>query len=693
MKLVPIVATALLALVAVHAAVPAQSPLERLRTEPDWRARNRIAHELVVDPALDVLGLLPALTDVSSEFRESAIGLAGASARRSSMIRVELLRPPIGRWYRDAWEGLFLSTDELVVHRSADELAIQILALRRAEQIDAVHDAIVDASVDSAYDGITELAARRPERAIARLLAHEEFATTPGRIVRKVASMGPPAEGQILRWLDDLALAGFALANLEPRAWDPPTARKLARWIGSSAWADQHVLRCLGDGLTPDAADAVESALLDLLEHPAAEYREAGARALAEIEPPLVVRPVTLESLVTMLDAGNDEERASAADALSSLGRRTVLPDQAVRRLETLAFEETEPAMTSMKHDLRSPHAAGRALRSLGMYEANREAIARIGVGIVTRIHATTALLPRKRLIEQLESLGPGCANSESITTLAEAAVGSNPSWSMAASAALVHLGPAASAALPPLLAAIREAPHERRRNQLMLAAFAIAPRDAAKELGETPIDIDEVTAALAHGSWDAGHRREMLGLCGAARSELRLAVLGAISRHGKREDLLLPWLPELAADRDARVREWAIDLALQQASLGAPVEPIVCAACDRLADPALLDPWTRGHLALLALLCGVVPRDSLGRVLSSIAVLPDRGWTGFSETPYPNDAIDPPAPLGKNAFAIAIRNLPKADSSIAFLDTWMDSGDRLLRSAAAAARIEMERR
>ncbi|MBI5852474.1 MAG: hypothetical protein HZB39_15785 [Planctomycetes bacterium] len=697
MRLVPIAASALLAVVASHATIFAQSPLERLRAEPDWRARNRIARELVADPGLDVRGLLPALADVGSDFRDSTAGPSGASFGRSSVNRVDLLPPLVGRWYRNAWEGLLGSADELVVHRSADELAIQILALRRAEQIDAVHDAIVEASVESSYEGITELAARRPERAIARLLAHEHFVTAPGRIVRTVANMGPPAEGQILRWLDDPVLASFAVNNLEPRMWDPATAAKLALWIGSSMgsspWADQQLIRCLGGGLSPDAAVAVESALMDLLEHPAAEYRKAGARALAAIDLPLAVSPATLESLVSMLDAEDDAERAAAADAMSRIGRRTALPSQAVRRLATLAFGGTEPAMTSAKHGSPSPEAAGRALRTVGMSEANREVIATIGTEFVTRIRATNALLPRKRLIEQLGSLGPGCASTESIATLADAAGGSSPSWSMAACAALVQLGPAAATALPALFVAIRKAPHELRRNQLLLAAFAMAPRDAGKELGEAPIDIGELTAALASGSWDARHRREMLGLCGAGRSDLRLAVVGAIRRFGGREDLLLPWLSELAADPDARVRESAIDLALEQAGLGAPVEIIVCAACDRLADPALLDPWRRGHLTLLALLCGVVPRDALGRVLSSIAALPDRGWSGDSGTPYPHDAVDPPAPLGKNAFAIAIRNLPKADSSIAFLDGWMDSGDRLLRRAAAAARIEMERR
>lgn len=691
MKLLPIAAFWPLAVVAAHASVLAQSPLERLRAEPDWRARNRIARELVADPGLDVRGLLFEARD--PDWDPDAVMFGGGSGwvfstdypHRVIRVRGEELPRFTGSGDIDD-VAIPRSADELVVPRSPERLALGILALRHAERDDVIHDWMLAAMIGRSpwseeAHVLGELAARRIDRT-AQLLGVDGQFHEFRRLI--VDLCGVRAEPMLLAWLDEPGMELGVLHDLERRDWDPGTASRLAACVRDAELATDATYLLRGH-VTADAAGAVQDALVTLLGDPDSAVRARAAAAFAIIEPSFAAAPGTVAALAALLGANSRDERGCAAVALARFAIYTELPPTVAGNLFDIACKWT----VFTRSVVRDSDAACETLVALGDSALNRPTIGSLGRAVEARLESATGYRDRRRYVLQLGHLGPFGASAEGVAAIADALRDADDDATAYASVrALQRIGPRAAAAFPTLAELIEDDPPESLRPGLVLAAFAVAPSLAAARFADQLEVPAQLPRHLAMGLAVPGQRRAIAELLAHPRAELRIAAAATLHMRPARDDALVPKLAGLCADADPRVRNAAIALARQQRALGANLAEVGAEAMTRIGGEAATSVAADGHLTLLALVCGVVPVEELPRLIAVIEALP-RDATQVPDHP----GFDAPPPLAQWAFAQAIRALPRCDAAIAFLERWMEGEAWWQPEAAITARISMERR
>lgn len=208
---------------AISSVLAAQDGLDALRNA-DWRERTRIAMRLIEDADFDPLGLVPAL--VPEAEWTAATGLSGALPYPGRVLDLRRRYPP-SRRELPRHEPLLRSSQDLVIAMSPSEAALQILALRHAEQRDDVHDALMAMLVEHPRTGLFELVARRPERTLAWLRANPTASGSSAIRPGCSTGLGELGQTELRRWLLEPALAPQAIPRLDPKPWSREEAARI----------------------------------------------------------------------------------------------------------------------------------------------------------------------------------------------------------------------------------------------------------------------------------------------------------------------------------------------------------------------------------------------------------------------------------------------------------------------------------
>lgn len=684
---------------AISSVLAAQDGLDALRNA-DWRERTRIAMRLIEDADFDPLGLVPAL--VPEAEWTAATGLRGALPYPGRVLDLRRRYPP-SRRELPRHEPLLRSSQDLVIAMSPSEAALQILALRHAEQRDDVHDALMAMLVEHPRTGLFELVARRPERTLAWLRANPTASGKQRDQARLLDGLGELGQTELRRWLLEPALAPQAIPRLDPRPWSREEAARILALLHLDDQLDgSNVIRLFEGEQDPAVMAMVDAALDPFLDGEEPERRAKAAAAFAGLDLAPRDARARLATFGRMLQAKSPDERGCAAAALASLAPRIAFDRELVATLFDLANARVAQRQEA-EHEARA--AAQRTLRGLGAHLTQHGVMAEFDRELRERIATADDQITRRSTIKAMSRLGPLAISPDSVDALTSLVESGEEVTSSLAVHTLMHCGPGASSAL---LAIVRE--HESYepgpgRRHSALAAWAISPDFARDEiLGDAlggrmgpgrrtdPKDEHALAEALGVGMDFDEHANAVVRLLGDPRELARRAAIRTLLAHPCRDPEVLQFLPTLVADPDPTLRDLALDLLWQQKLLGADLRPLSAPLCQELAERETAAD-VRAALALAALWTGEIQTGALEPLLGAISGLPRAGADYPGERRRAARPIPNPLPLAQSDFLVAIEALPKHPAAIGFLELWMSSEDPKFRRAANLARLRMHGR